>query len=116
MKKKTLIIIGFATIFTLSVTLTSAWAGSPQQYRWEGVAIGVGAAILGSALLYDHAYAPPPVRVVYRHPYPPPRVYYPPPRVIDRRPCPPRHKYYSQPRNHQHWKYRNGGYPNHRRH
>ena len=27
-----------------------AWAGSEQRYRWEGVAIGLGAALVGSAL------------------------------------------------------------------
>jgi hypothetical protein len=49
---------GFVAAAVMSATLLfaypSAWAGSPQQHRWEGVAIGVGAAILGSALIYHH--------------------------------------------------------------
>lgn len=49
---------GFIAAAAVSATLVfaypSAWAGSPQQHRWEGVAIGVGAAILGSALIYHH--------------------------------------------------------------
>ncbi|PIP35511.1 MAG: hypothetical protein COS92_02500 [Desulfobacterales bacterium CG07_land_8_20_14_0_80_52_14] len=64
----------FLTIILVSITclaflsVSSAYARSPQQYRWEGVAIGVGAAIIGSALLhppYYHRPSPPPF---YHHP------------------------------------------------
>jgi hypothetical protein len=50
------------------LSVSSAYAKSPQRYRWEGVAIGVGAAIIGSALFcppYHHRPAPPPF---YHHP------------------------------------------------
>ena len=43
-----------AAIAVLTLVSTSSWAGSKQQYRWEGVAIGIGAAILGSTLLHHH--------------------------------------------------------------
>jgi hypothetical protein len=57
-----------------------AFAGDEARHRWQGVAIGVGAAILGSAILnevMDRDCSPAPVRV-YRHdgccrPSPPPR-------------------------------------------
>jgi hypothetical protein len=80
MKKRNLIIIITASVFTLIFVLPSAWAGSPQQYRWEGVAIGVGAAIVGSVLLNNCLYAHPPTRVVYRYVSPLPHRYYPPSR------------------------------------
>jgi hypothetical protein len=81
MKKRDLIIIIVASVFTLIFVLPSAWAGSPQQYRWEGVAIGVGAAIVGSVLLNNCLYAHPPARVAYRYASPPHyRYYYPLPR------------------------------------
>ncbi|MEJ2658964.1 MAG: hypothetical protein P8012_17545 [Desulfobacterales bacterium] len=85
MKKKKYIIMIIATVFTVSFVVSSAWAGSPQQYRWEGVAIGVGAVIVGSALLNNCLYAHPPVRVVYRH--------------VER----PRHGFYSPSRYRAHW-------------
>ncbi len=59
--------------------VNSAWAGNVQRNRWEGVAIGIGAAILGSALFNHHRNAqPPPPAVVYHHPAPPPwpKAYY----------------------------------------
>lgn len=40
-----------AMIFLLSLSASSAFAGSKQRYRWQGVAMGVGAAILGNAIL-----------------------------------------------------------------
>ncbi len=65
--------------FAISVP-SSALAGSPQRHRWEGVAIGVGAAILGKVLFdahqnYSPGYAPAPrPTVVENHYYqsPPP--------------------------------------------
>ena len=52
MKSKTILTITMLTIFTIIAAIpSSSWAGSPQSHRWEGVAIGVGAAILGSAIL-----------------------------------------------------------------
>lgn len=49
MKKAGIIIIGL--IVCMMLTVPSALAGSKQRHRWEGVAIGVGAAVLGGALL-----------------------------------------------------------------
>jgi len=38
-------------IFLMSFPADPVIAGSTQHHRWEGVAIGIGAAILGSALI-----------------------------------------------------------------
>ena len=43
-----------------------AFAGDKQRHRWEGVAIGVGAAILGHALL-SNCVDPSPARVTVIH-------------------------------------------------
>jgi hypothetical protein len=72
MKTKKLLILVLATVFLFSFLSSPVWARSPQHYRWEGVAIGIGAAILGSALLNNmnthassypepaYTYSPPP--------------------------------------------------------
>ncbi len=71
MKKKSVLV--FAVVATTALACfgaSGADARSPQRYRWEGVAIGIGAALIGSALIhppYYHRPAPPPF---YR--YPPP--------------------------------------------
>ena len=53
----------------VSLLSSSALAGSKQRHRWEGVAIGVGAAILGHAIYQKHkAYRHP--QVVYIEPRP----------------------------------------------
>ena len=64
-----------AIILFISLVSLPAWAGSAQHHRWEGVAIGIGAAIIGSAIIescrqaeYGRAYA-------YKYPPPPPRRY-----------------------------------------
>ncbi|HUV76886.1 MAG TPA: hypothetical protein VMW06_02400 [Desulfobacterales bacterium] len=96
MKKKNLIMVLLAMVFTLSFISPSVWAGSPQQYRWEGVAIGVGAAVLGGALINACIYPCPSPRAVYRYP------------------CPPRYGYYHPPRHHRgHWKAGKRSRPNH---
>ncbi len=45
-----LVIAGFA----IALVSSSALAGSKQRHRWEGVAIGVGAAMLGHAIFRSH--------------------------------------------------------------
>jgi len=96
MKKKNLTIVLLAMVFTLLFISPSAWAGSPQQYRWEGAAIGAGAVILGGALINACIYPCPAPRVVYRQP------------------CPPRYGYYQPPRHHRgHWKARKRWRPQH---
>jgi hypothetical protein len=74
MKAKKLLVLVLATVLLVSFLSSPAWAGSPQQYRWEGVAIGIGAAILGSALLnnmHTHPYSYP--EPAYTYSPPPPR-------------------------------------------
>ncbi len=50
MKKKSLFSLLFVLAFTSMIMIPSAHAGNVQRNRWEGVAIGLGAVILGSAL------------------------------------------------------------------
>ena len=59
-----------AVALSLMILIPSANAGSPQSHRWEGLAIGVGAAILGSALLNHHVAASAPAPGVYAPPAP----------------------------------------------
>ena len=54
MNKKSFLIFVFIALFSVSLLPSPAQAGSAQRYRWEGVAIGIGAAILGSALLHHN--------------------------------------------------------------
>ncbi|MGA7144991.1 MAG: hypothetical protein WBY47_10850 [Desulfobacterales bacterium] len=89
MKKRNLIIIMIASIFTLIFVLPSAWAGNPRHRQWEGVAIGVGTAVAGSVLLNNYLYSHPPTRVVYRYTSPHRQRYY-----------------YSGPRHRRHWEVR----------
>ena len=72
MKNKKYIVITILALFTVFAFNAPALAGSPQQHRWEGVAIGVGAVLLGKAL-YDASHphyagpAPRPVAAEYHH-------------------------------------------------
>lgn len=66
MKTKKLFLAAIMVLVGISVTFTSAWAGSKQRHRWEGVAIGVGAAVVGGAILNSvahGAYVPAPAAV-----------------------------------------------------
>ena len=66
MEKENRWIIAVVAIAILSLGSTPSWAGSKQQYRWEGVAIGIGAAILGSALIHNNGiHVSTPAQVVY---------------------------------------------------
>jgi len=103
-------IIAVSTVLSLCLMSPSVWAGSKQQHRWEGVAIGVGAAIVGSALINHHAlgyHSGPPVAFSFNY------------RENHRYSA--RHPGYSQPYNggpHNHWRYRDRGqhYQGHRQH
>ncbi len=75
-------------IFFLTMSVPAAFAGSKQRHRWEGVAIGVGAAILGSAIFNSDRWDTPRERVV----------------VIDRDCHKPRH--YDRHRPKDHWEER----------
>ena len=54
MKKRKLSILLITVLLCVSFLRPSAWAGSKQKHRWEGVAIGVGAALLGCALFSQY--------------------------------------------------------------
>lgn len=70
MKKKHFISIVLIATFGLSLVAPSVWAGNVQRNRWEGVAIGIGAALLGSALFNHHMNRSGEREVVYRPPPP----------------------------------------------
>ena len=56
MKTTSRLAIGVTAALGFCLISTSVWAGSKQRHRWEGVAIGVGAAIVGSALINHPIY------------------------------------------------------------
>jgi hypothetical protein len=67
-------------VLGITVAVSPSWAGSKQKHRWEGVAIGIGAAILGKAIIdsYYQQTAPSPYSesyVIEHHHYhqPPPK-------------------------------------------
>lgn len=66
---KKLFVLSLTVIFFLSLSQNPAFAGSKQRYQWQGFALGVGAAILGSAIL-NNGPPPQPVAVIDRGPYP----------------------------------------------
>lgn len=70
---KKLFILLLAVAFCLTLSINPVFAGSKQHYRWEGVAIGLGAALLGSALINNSQ--PERVTIIehetYYHPAPP---------------------------------------------
>lgn len=68
MNTKKLLFILLVTGLCVSFVANSAWAGPKQRYRWEGVAIGVGAVILGNALLNSCVYTQPRPAPVYCKP------------------------------------------------
>ena len=61
---KKIITVFLVVIFFLSLAAPSAFAGSKQRHRWQGVAIGLGAAILGHALINNSRSDSCPDRVV----------------------------------------------------
>lgn len=54
MKKKSLVTLIITSIFTFVALTSAAHAGNVQRERWEGIAIGLGTAIIGSVLLNQH--------------------------------------------------------------
>ena len=67
MKTKMLLVGLVIALFGSALISSSALAGSKQRHRWEGVAIGVGAAILGHAIYQTHKAEQQP-QVVYVEP------------------------------------------------
>ncbi|MFC1886344.1 hypothetical protein ACFLZM_04745 [Thermodesulfobacteriota bacterium] len=65
-RKKISFVLIVAALYGFVAAAPSS-AGNVQRNRWEGVAIGIGAALLGSAII-NHHHAPPPHRAtVYKH-------------------------------------------------
>jgi hypothetical protein len=54
MKTKKLIVTGLITLFTIFTFTTVSWAGSAHKHRMEGLAWGIGAAILGKVIIDHH--------------------------------------------------------------
>ena len=65
---KKILIICMTLFFSMSLLAPPAFAGAKQRHRWQGVAIGVGAALLGQAILNSYRDYPPPERVVVQSP------------------------------------------------
>lgn len=73
MKQKKIWVVLIISAVGIALVGSTAWAGSPQRHRWEGVAIGLGAALIGSTLWHHHhPYHHPRPEPFYRHPAPPP--------------------------------------------
>ncbi len=75
--KKAIILI-LSSILCISVSTSSAFAGSKHQHRLEGVALGIGAVILGKAIIDNAGNQYPEEKVyhhtiIYREPPPPKR-------------------------------------------
>ena len=76
MKIRSLTLFVLVSVLTLTLTANIALAGGIHHERWKGIAIGIGAAILGSAILnhnnyyppreYEHCYVPTPPPVKQR--------------------------------------------------
>ena len=54
MKERGLFVIIIVVVLCFSFPISSVWAGNVQRNRWEGVAIGVGAVVLGKMLWAHH--------------------------------------------------------------
>jgi hypothetical protein len=66
---KKIMVMLIIMVFGLSFAVQSAFGGAKQRYRWQGVAIGVGAAILGNAIVNSCNDRPPCKKVtVCTHP------------------------------------------------
>jgi len=79
MNKKNLLVVFLAGLISVSIAARPADAGNIQRNRWEGVAIGVGAAVLGG-ILWNHAKndrQDAPATYQRRPPYPAQKGYYP---------------------------------------
>lgn len=74
MRKYSLLLVFIMILSFVIVPIGSAWAGNVQRNRWEGVAIGIGAAIMGK-VIWDNIHQGHPERV-YVQPRPRPRVQY----------------------------------------
>lgn len=51
---KKILLLLLVIVIPLTVITNPVLAGSKQSHRWEGVAIGIGAVLLGSAIYHSH--------------------------------------------------------------
>ncbi len=98
MKKNRFFIVLLVSLVSFGLVASPVWAGNVQRNRWEGVAIGAGAVILGKVLL-DHLQHPGYDNRVYHHQPPPPKYKR---HKLHR----PKHKYYPRARRSGHWEIR----------
>jgi hypothetical protein len=95
MKKNRFFIVLLVGLVSFGLVASPVWAGNVQRNRWEGVAIGAGAVILGK-VLWDHFHYPRHAYDGYHH-----RPYYPSHKLH-----PPKHKYYPRAKRSGHWEIR----------
>ena len=79
MNKRNLLVMVLAGLVSISIAARPAAAGNVQRNRWEGVAIGVGAAVLGGILWNHYRHDRHDVHVTYhrRPPHSSPKRYHP---------------------------------------
>ena len=101
MKSKYLGIMGITLAAIITFTAAPGLAGDKQRYRWEGFAMGVGAAVVGHHII-SHGHATPAAPVHYGPPAPvyTPPAYCPPDRTHHRPAKVIRH-YYHGPKRHK---------------
>ena len=51
MKNRNLFMLIVSIVISVGIIASPVWAGNVQRNRWEGLAIGVGAAILGKDIV-----------------------------------------------------------------
>ena len=80
MKRRYFFITVVVSVLLISLFSQPVWAKSQQRYRWEGAAIGLGVALLGSAIIHNNSnsgygrhYSRPQHHPRYYRPYPMPR-------------------------------------------
>ena len=56
MRRKQIMAVFLISVLLVAVTAVPAAAGSRQRGRWEGFALGLGAAVLGHTLLHHHSH------------------------------------------------------------
>ncbi len=76
MRRRNLFIAVVVSILLISLFSQPVWASSSQRHRWEGVMIGLGAAMLGGAILHHRHHSKPAPGYIYLDPPPPECTYY----------------------------------------
>ncbi|MGB5986650.1 MAG: hypothetical protein WBG37_15195 [Desulfobacterales bacterium] len=117
MRTKPFAIAAVTLVGIIFLSVSSSYAGAKQRHRWEGFAMGLGAAVIGQHILSHGNYGP--VTQAYAYPAPLPTVQYYETHVYNHelRYCPqPRHHHRPTKivHNHYHGK-RHHGYAKHNR-